>query len=42
MKAIAMAVVSAMTLAGCASGPYTSYGGCSYYDEYRPYAYGVP
>lgn len=42
MKAkLLVALAFALTLAGCASGPYTAYDG-AYYDGYRPYAYGNP
>ena len=45
MKAIvglAVALASAVPLNGCAGGPYAAYDGYSYYDGYRPYAYGGP
>lgn len=40
--ATALALALAVTLAGCAGDPYSGYGGNVYYDDYRPYAYGVP
>ena len=42
MRATILGVACAVALAGCASDPYVSYGGATYYDGYRPYAYEVP
>jgi hypothetical protein len=42
MKAkLGVALAFALTVAGCASGPYSAYDG-GYYEGYRPYAYGSP
>jgi len=38
VKATIAIAAAALTLGGCASDPYVSYGG-AYYDGYRPYTY---